>query len=448
MIQKPTNIYVDNTELTTSPKTKLNKSVASVANSATLDDDFIPETVFENLPPFLKDACSLFNDKYERDVFLFGMLTVLGGCFHNLSALNDVDKKQVATNLLTFIVAPSGNGKGVLNYCRQIIKPICKSFAAYIKKFYSKEAGKLNFAANISSSGLVEVLNHNNGIGIIIESEIDTLINANKQDWGNYSDVLRNSFENESYSSYRKGDKLHCEIEKIKLALAISGTPNQFKGLMFSAENGLFSRGCYYVFENTNPTLKFFGRINTSIDLNKQLENLGKRANELYELHLAFDTINVVFSDKQLTSIQDALQKEYNDIISLEELRANIIRSFIIAQKMGAILTFLEQSENKSINDCMSCTDTALKTAIELTLTSLRHSYRAYEILPQKSNYNVSTGQQKLLALLPNEFSRADAVEKARELKVNPKTIDNYLKAYRKKELIEVVSHGKFKKIT
>jgi hypothetical protein len=444
MIPKPKNIYAE-TEAVVPLTSNPNDSLANVAKLANYCD-VIPESVYQGLPCLLKDACNLFNDKYERDVFLLGTLTVLGGCFHNLAAFDDADKKQVATNLLSFIVAPSGNGKGVLKYSRKVAKQISQTFAANTKKLGSKEGGKLIIAANISSAGLIELLNQNKGAGIIIESEIDTLINANKQDWGNYSDILRNSFENESCSLYRKGDKIHSEIEKIKLSLAISGTPNQFKSLMFSAENGLFSRGCYYVFENNDPKLQFIGRINSSTDLEKQFELIAKRANDFYNLHLSFDELKIVFSREQLLKIENALQLEYNKILTVSDLRANIIRSYIVAQKIASILTFLEVCEKGTLSDNIPCTDIALNTAIELTLTSLKHSYKAYEHLPQKNFSVLSLSQQRLFQSLPDEFTRIETVEIGKSIGLKERTIDNCIQAYKKKGMIEEIGHGKFKK--
>ncbi len=75
MVQKPKSIYVANVETTNSidiitkenPEIKSDSKVANVAISANNDFDFIPQSVYDNLPKLLKDACSLFNDKHERD---------------------------------------------------------------------------------------------------------------------------------------------------------------------------------------------------------------------------------------------------------------------------------------------------------------------------------------------------------------------------------------------
>lgn len=84
-LQKPTKIYADDVE-------KVNQT-ANIATTALVEEDFIPQSVYDELPSLLKDACNMFNDKHEKDIFLLGALAALGGAFHNLYAYNDVDKK-------------------------------------------------------------------------------------------------------------------------------------------------------------------------------------------------------------------------------------------------------------------------------------------------------------------------------------------------------------------
>lgn len=426
----------------------INDNDANILDTADNDGDFIDQAVYDNLPKLLRESSAIFKNKHERDVYLIGALTVLGGAFHNLYAYNDEDKKIISPNLLAFIVAPPASGKGVLRYSRKLLEEIRKIFSTNSKTLGSKTTGKLILPANSSTSGLVQLLQQNNGVGIMIESEIDTLINANKQDWGNYSDILRNAFENENASLYRKTEKEHIELENLKMALAISGTPGQFKTLMMSVENGLFSRGWYYVFDNPSIQLKCYGRMKTELgkDLNAQFADFAKIASDYYNQHLTFDKVQVVFSAQQLEEIQTALQTEYNRISSVEELRANIYRSFIISLKVATILTFLEACENGNLNDSINCSNAGLITAISLMLTNLRHSYKAYELLPKRNKSSLSVNQQRLYVELPSEFERSEAIKISKTLSIGVRTMDGYLKVFKEKQLIESTSKMRYKK--
>ena len=48
--------------------------------------------------------------------------------------------------------------------------------------------------ANSSATAVYQTLNENNGIGLIFETEGDTLANTFNSDYGNYSDGFRKAF--------------------------------------------------------------------------------------------------------------------------------------------------------------------------------------------------------------------------------------------------------------
>ena len=96
--------------------------------------------------------------------------------------------------------------------------------------------------ANNSSSGMFQLLENNEGKGLIFETEADTLTGTFKQDYGDYSDGFRKAFQHETISYYRKTDSEYVEIKKPKLSTVLTGTPKQVFSLFPNAENGLFSR--------------------------------------------------------------------------------------------------------------------------------------------------------------------------------------------------------------
>ncbi|MBI1341733.1 MAG: DUF3987 domain-containing protein [Terrimonas sp.] len=422
------------------------KAINSYYQSHSPKDDFIPDVVYDELPYLLKESSLIFTDKYERDVYLTGALAVLGGCFHNLYAYNEVDKKEVSTNLVSIIVAPAASGKGALNYSAKIAQKIKETFAARSKRIGSKTTNKLFIPANISSAGLIQLLEKNKGAGIMVESEIDTIVNANRQEWGNYSEIIRKCFENESYSMYRKIDKEHLEIKKLKLSLAISGTANQFTSLMQSAENGLFSRGCYYVFDSSGEGLKFFGRMKSEEDLETRFAKFAGIANDYYEAMLTFKKVNIGFTEQQLTEIQEALHPVYERYDDNYELQANVKRAFIVVQKIAATLSFLFECESGSVQEKIECKDNALRTATLLTRTYLHHSYYAYELLPNKGYMNMTDSQQRLLVALTDEFTMDEALEKAKEIGLSQRTAYYCIAAFKKKGLAMLLPTGQYKK--
>jgi hypothetical protein len=78
---------------------------------------FIPDQIYDILPPTLKEACNVFKGR-ERDVFFTSALSVISGGLHNVSGLYANDK--VFPNLFSMIIAPPASGKGVMKYSRQL----------------------------------------------------------------------------------------------------------------------------------------------------------------------------------------------------------------------------------------------------------------------------------------------------------------------------------------
>ncbi len=61
--------------------------------------------------------------------------------------------------------------------------------------------------ANNSATGLFQILNDNKGIGLIFETEGDTLAQTFKSEHGNYSDGFRKAFHHEIISYNRRKDR-------------------------------------------------------------------------------------------------------------------------------------------------------------------------------------------------------------------------------------------------
>jgi hypothetical protein len=99
-----------------------------------------------------------------------------------------------------------------------------------------------------SAAMIVRLLEANDGVGCICETEADTITKTFKQDWGGYSDVLRKGFHGEPITKSRLKDLEYSEIKEPKFSLAMTGTPNQMDTLITSIEDGLFSRIMFYSF--------------------------------------------------------------------------------------------------------------------------------------------------------------------------------------------------------
>lgn len=73
--------------------------------------------------------------------------------------------------------------------------------------------------ANSSASAFIQTLADTDFIAMIFETEADTLSGTFKQEWGNFSDVLRKAFHHERTSLFRRKDLEFIDIKDPHLAL-------------------------------------------------------------------------------------------------------------------------------------------------------------------------------------------------------------------------------------
>ncbi len=213
-----------------------------------MNNDLIPEEVYDNLPGLLKDAASAFSGR-ERDIVLMASITAISATLPNAYGIYDGNKYY--TNLYFFVVAPPASGKSVLLYPRGLVEPIheqvyddrrrqiedCRQQAAENSVRSNCPPNQIKIIpGNISSADIYGKLEHAHFGAIIFESEADTLVAALKQEWGNFSDVLRVAFHHEPISISRKKEDSYVMLKDIKLSLVLSGTPNQAKSLIQSIE--------------------------------------------------------------------------------------------------------------------------------------------------------------------------------------------------------------------
>lgn len=409
----------------------------------------INEQVYANLPEPLKGLTDLFEDR-ERDIILLSCLGVLSGCLPKIYGF--YGRKKVYANLYLMIVAPAGSGKSSMNYSRGLIKAIQKK--AFSEKQHIDSSGKDDktymqtklIPANTSTAELYNLLKYSHFGGIMIESEADTLSVMFKQDWGNFSDVLRRAYHHEPLSLSRKKDKSFLEIEKPLLSLVLSGTPDQLKPLVQSKANGLFSRFLYYSFEEISDWQDVFDYVE---DFGNYFEKVGNELIlPLYEfLFKNKDEIEVRFTKDQQVSFNNSMS-EISSIVKQHhpiEFMANVRRHGLMLFRLAMILTVIRKYNNGrlDLSNVVVC-DEDFHIAATLIRELLKH---ALEVHNELSGSFLNQQDEDLLFSLGEIFTRKEIVEKAKAFGIPERTIDDKLRQWREKKIIKKIKHGKYKRI-
>jgi hypothetical protein len=462
------NVYQNNAQ-----EFALNTNTAKPANIANLqseDDntptvDFlnetpvIPQSVYDTLPPILKTTAEAFDDDVrKRDVYLTSAIVVLSGCLPEVSGI--YGQEEVYPHLFSFVVAPPASGKGVLKNAKKLgdgihnrlIEESAKALEQYekdkihydfLKRNYKGEGEppakpeqppfKLLFIpGDCSQARILELLKNNDGKAIICETEADTVSGANKQDWGNYSPILRCAFHHEKVSVSRKTENTLFEIATPKIAVALSGTPNQVARLIASAEDGLFSRFIFYAFKSEitwqspapNPNKK---------TLNQLFEETSKRILEGHDFLLKYKT-QVTLNDSQWAKLNSSFTGKLSNValFTSEDAVSIVFRLGLMVFRFCLIFTALRKFDNGDLDEIIGCDEEDFNNAIILSDVYLEHSLLIYNNLSdndKKPDYIIPDNKQKFLKALPDTvFQRKEAVAIGKQFELSARSVDSFLK--------------------
>lgn len=424
--------------------------------------------IYDTVPEFLKEVIAPSSSDEERDIMMLGALTAFSACFPKVYGI--YDERKVFSNLYLFVTAPASAGKGKLNQIKQLVYPIHQLHREQSKTLkqqfdsematYNMQKGKnenlekpskppermLFIPANNSVTGVYQLISDNEGKGLMFETEGDTLAQAFKTDYGNYSDGFRKAFHHETISYYRRTDREYVDIEKPCLSTVLSGTPKQIATLVPSAENGLFSRFMFY-YMNIKPVWKDVFAKRAKVGLEEHYEALGKKFLDLYQSLKQNPPIEIQLSEEQqekFNTFFSALQTKYINL-QPEEYIATVRRLGLIAFRIAMLFTTLRIMEDGEVNSIRQCENVDFDNALAMVQVLVKHSSKVFNDLPieQKSKKRLNK-KERFLEDLPKKFSRQDYLNTADKLKINHKTAEGYITSFTKSNLIHREAHGEY----
>ncbi|MFO8054944.1 MAG: DUF3987 domain-containing protein, partial [Bacteroidales bacterium] len=396
-------------------------SVTTVNTNTGIGTPTIPDEIYENLPDLLKKSTEAFELQREKDIYLTGALTVLSGCFPHVEG--NYDRKTVYLNINSFIIAPPASGKGRMSFSKNLADAIHKKYEETneanetISDVVSAQKSPMTLfiPADSSAAAVKRMLGKNGGIGIICETEAETVSSTIKQDWGGYTNMVLKAFQHEPISYARAGEKDEVKLEEIdcpKLSVCLSGTPNQVSGLIKSTEDGLFSRFIFYNFRyGERPEFKNVFAGGTVANLTEYFKELSGEVLEIYEKVINFDKIEVTLTEEQ----KARFQPHFNDMLSKvhdtfgEESNSSVIRLGLIIFRIAMLLTLLRKLEKDEFAESIECEDVDFETALKLSEVYLQHTLSVLQALPGSVKINPTA--RLFCEFLPEQFSYSEAVK-------------------------------------
>ncbi len=441
-------------------------NVATVVDAPEQSMPIIPEKIFDTLPQFLQQVVNPASSQEEKDILLLGASTAFSACFPKLFGI--YDQRKVFSNLYLFVTAPASAGKGRLNQIKNLVDPVHKlkrEQAKVLKQQFNTEMATYNMnkgkdenlekpskpaermlfiPANNSVTGVYQLISDNEGKGLIFETEGDTLAQAFKSDYGNYSDGFRKAFHHETISYYRRTDREYVDIENPCLSTVLSGTPKQVATLIPNAENGLFSRFMFY-YMNIKPTWKNVFQNNSNVGLDDYYTQLGNEFLQLYKTLKNNPEIEVrlaVQQQQKFNSFFESLQTKYINL-QPEEYIATIRRLGLIAFRLMMLFTAFRIMEDGDVNATKECEDVDFQNALTIISILVKHSSKVFNDLPieQKAVKRLNR-KERFLESLPNQFNRQDYLDLATKQNIPHKTAEGYITKFVEAGLIHREAHN------
>ena len=420
-----------------------------------MERKLIEESIHRRIPEELKELTKNFDGR-NKDIVLMSSIAVLSNCLPQISG--DYNGDEVYPNLYYLLIAPAASGKGAMKFSKMLIEPIDDFLIDQSKnaiKLWKKNQFKNNemrpqikakvLPANISSAELYSYLGNSNHGYLMMESEADTMGNMLKNDWSNYSDILRKAFHHETVSISRKSDNLFEVIKEPKLSILLSGTPEQVLPIVKSRENGLYSRFVVYNFDEVTDFQNVFEK--------NKIENkiiFKKMGLEVFDMHSILEKrklpLKFNFTDAQKIKFTQRFKEEQNRIINenAESFIPNLYRHGVICFRIAMILSAIRNKSKLASSDNLICSNDDFMVALNLSQTLLDHSQYTYNSLD--SSY-VSSQDEVLLEGLNTQFTRQNAIKVGNENDVPKRTMDDKLAQWQKKSLIKRVKPGIYKKL-
>ncbi len=425
-------------------------------------ETFFDTINLDDLPSLLRDAALTQTDAEGKDKMILGTLCCLSGAAPNVYGV--YDNRRVYAPFYSIISAPPAADKGQLTACRQLLIPIQRELDQQNQKAQDDYQQKLAeyaaldkksraatpepkeppyrsvfIPANSSATATYQALSDNQGWGVIFETEADTMTQALKSDYGDYSDGLRKAFHHEPITYNRRKEQERVNIYCPRLAVMLTCTPGQIPLLLPSCENGLGSRFIFYNLSRRLFWRNVFERHDKTLD--DQMLELGERYLHLYhalQQHREHPLEFLLSQEQQVefNRFFEGLQLEQVGLHG-DDLIAFVRRLGLVCFRIAMMLTLLRHESFDPMFDPLSqslvCADQDFQTAMTIANCLINHTAHVYaNLVPhddkvQTAAAGMAQAERRFFDSLAGEYTTADARQAASAQGIPWKTAERYL---------------------
>lgn len=375
----------------------IDNTVDSPQEPVAMEVPRLPDSLFVNLPEFLKKVVAGSWSNEQRDVLLLGALVSLSACFPKMYGFYAGSK--VYPNLFLFFADQSPENNDHLSLCKQLVLPVHNALMeqSQLMQQQAKKEGKkykklpekgLLIPVNSVRPGVFKRLADNDGQGLIIESDWELIAKASKIKIPNFNIGLRKGFHHETISYYAISREGYVEIDDPCLSVLLSGHFKQVSTLIPCAAHGLFSRFMFYFMHNGQEVNKVSPQESNPAQ-KAHFDELGKEFLGFYEALNNQEELEFHYTKEQ--------QNQFNYFFSLLHdgygarpgvgFGATIRRLGLIAFRLSMILTAFRHLETRDFSPDQKCLDVDLQASLSIVRVLVKHASVAYSKLPYEEIY-------------------------------------------------------------
>ena len=474
------NISKNQAQIPTNATSDKNVAVSFVESQA--EDRTLPlldPSVYTNLPNILRKAVDTMHIPQEKDLVLIGSIVTLSSVLLPFRTI--FHGRTIFPNMFLFIPGPAGSGKGRLDFCYRLVRPIHNDkrelwqlqqeeykqeldrYRALSKKEKANTTSPvkppitlLRIPANSSATSFAEAM-ADNGNMLMFETEGDTVVNTFKSDYGNYSDNFRKAFAHEEFGYLRRGnDSEEKEVHNPRLSVVLSGTPEQVKSLIPNAENGLLSRFIFYTLSATDEWLDGFSGYDTENPLEKVFDDLGAEVERYYQHLKGIPEVWFTLSFVQQQKFNDYFAEEKQRMKELngDLYNASTHRLSWALLRISMILTALRCMDTGKVPEKIECSDTDFDTALSIIRTISQHNDYIFNVLNEGVTEEVkvsetysSAARSTLLSILPDSFTSKDMQAAAVKISKSVRTVERQIRRAINNGQVKELGKGSYQKI-
>lgn len=428
----------------------------------------------KKLPEFLRSIIAKATSEDEKDMMLLVALTIIASALNKKVKGMYNDSWEYPT-LYLLVVGKAASRKGIIAAMRNLVKPIQEYqhdiYKEQKQEYMAKKAQEKDskatdleepkkrmhcIPANSSAAAFFQALCTMQGCGLVIDTEIDTMLQVFKQDWGNFSECLRKMFHHELIEIYRKTNDEYYEVDEPAASVLLSGTFKQFVNLIQNVENGLFSRFLLFM-KKSELKWRPIKNNEDEVDNRTYFLNLGTRLFRFYkELQELENPVIFELSKSQWTKFNTKFNTLYDTFVTAEgeDIHASVVRFGLITFRIMMILTMLRvMTSGKEIPSKVCCSDLDFKLGMYISESIMPHMAKFYELLEPVKKDEKKTNlvfnredMTKLYQVLPKRFTTAEYIEIAAKQNIPESTAKRWLKKFATELIIIKEKKGEYRK--